>query len=97
MQCRWHPDIDALSFWPECHPGRCFIHRRAFQTLMGVPPSSPVEDCQNYFMIRVAAFQVAAAAKIARDLLDPLANFHLNSWISVPELLHSSVCEKTGV
>jgi hypothetical protein len=30
-------------------------------------------------MARVAAFQVAAAAKIARDGLEPAANFHLNS------------------
>ena len=77
MQCRWHPDIAALSFQPEQHSGRCFIHRRAFKTLLGVLPSA--EDCQNYFMARVAAFQVAAAAKIGRDLLDPVANFHLNS------------------
>ena len=77
MQCRWHPDIDALSFQPERHSGRCFIHRRALQTLLGVLPS--VEDCQNYFMARVAAFQVAAAAKVARDRLAPTANFHLNS------------------
>lgn len=77
MQCRWHPDIGALSFQPDQHTGRCFIHRRAFQTLLGFPPS--VEDCQNYLMSRVVAFQTAAAAKIARDRLDPVANFHLNS------------------
>jgi hypothetical protein len=77
MQCRWHPDIDALSFQPEQHLGRCFIHRRAFQTLLGAPSS--IEDCQNYFIAHVVAFQVAAAAKVARDRLEPAANFHLNS------------------
>jgi len=30
-------------------------------------------------MACVVAFQVAAAAKIARDRLEPTANFHLNS------------------
>jgi hypothetical protein len=30
-------------------------------------------------MAGVAAFQVAAAAKIARDRLEPTVNFHLNS------------------
>jgi hypothetical protein len=79
MQCRWHPDIDALSFRPPQHTGLCFIHRRAFRTLLGVPSSPSIEDCQNYFMAGVAAFQVAAAAKIARDRLEPTVNFHLNS------------------
>lgn len=77
MQCRWHPDIDALSFLPEQHTGRCFVHRRAFQTLLDFPPSA--EDCQDFFMTRQPAFQAAAAAKIARDRLEPPANFHLNS------------------
>jgi hypothetical protein len=77
MECRWHPDIDALSFQPERHSGRCFIHRRAFGTLLSFPPS--VEDCRNYFIARVVAFQVAAAGKVARERLEPAANFHLNS------------------
>ena len=77
MQCRWHPDIDALSFQPAQHSGRCFIHRRAFQTLLGAAPS--VEDCQKYFIAHAVAFQVAAEAKIAHDRLEPAANFHLNS------------------
>jgi hypothetical protein len=77
MQCHWHPDIDALSFQPEQHGGRSFVHRRAFQTLLNFPPS--VEDCQNYFLARLATFQSAAAAKIARDRVEFTANFHLNS------------------
>jgi hypothetical protein len=77
MECQWHPDIDALSFQPERHGGRSFVHRRAFQTLLSFPPS--VEDCQNYFLARRAAFQAAAAAKVTRDGIDLRANFHLNS------------------
>ena len=77
MECRWHTDIDALSFRPPEHEGRGFVHRRAFQTLLSFPPS--IEACQDYFMAHVAAFQAAAAAKIARERLETAANFHLNS------------------
>jgi hypothetical protein len=78
MECRWHPDIDALSFRPREHEGRGFVHRRALQTLLGGVPVS-AEACENYFLGRLAAFQSAAVAKIARDRLGPTANFHLNS------------------
>ncbi|MFL6603362.1 MAG: hypothetical protein ACJ8R9_18810 [Steroidobacteraceae bacterium] len=77
MQCRWHPDIQALSFELGQHAGRCFVHRRAFQTLLGFAPSS--EDCENYFVAQYLAFHSAAAAKIVACKLESPANFHLNS------------------
>jgi len=77
MECRWHPDIDALSFQPAQHAGRSFVHRRAFATLLNSSPS--VEDCQEYFLARSAVFEAAAAAKIECDRLEATAHFHLNS------------------
>ena len=73
----WRVDIDSLSFQPGDHAGLCMVHRRAFGTLLGFLPQP--EDCRRYFDAHRAAFEQAAAAKIARANLSAAANFHLTS------------------
>jgi hypothetical protein len=73
----WRSDLDSLSFRPRGHDGYCVVHRRAFETLLGFKPAP--EDCATCFVSHRAAFEQAAAAKIARSALRPDANFHLTS------------------
>jgi len=73
----WRVDIDSLSFQPRDHAALCMVHRRAFGTLLGFLPRP--EDCRRYFDANRAAFEQAAAAKIARANLRADANFHLTS------------------
>jgi Protein of unknown function (DUF1488) len=77
MSSAWRSDLDSFSFRPQGHDGYCVVHRRAFQTLLGFKPAP--EDCAACFAQRRAAFEQAAAAKIARGTLRPDANFHLTS------------------
>jgi hypothetical protein len=77
MSGAWRSDLDSLSFRPQGHDGNCVVHRRAFQTLLGFKPAP--EDCATCFVKRRAAFEQAAAAKIARGALQLDANFHLTS------------------
>jgi hypothetical protein len=77
MSSAWRSDLDSLTFRPKGHDGDCVVHRRAFQTLLGFKPAP--EDCAACFVERRAAFEEAAAAKIARGALRPDANFHLTS------------------
>jgi hypothetical protein len=74
---RWRDDIDALAFRPRGHAGLCLVHRLAFRSLLRREPVPA--DCLGYFDARRAAFEKAAADKIARRELPPDANFHLNS------------------
>jgi len=73
----WHADLGSLSFRPEGHEGRCFVHQRAFGTLLG--GASLQADCERYFHANSSAFERAAAAKIERARLTSQENFHLNS------------------
>lgn len=77
MECTWRSDIDSLSFQPHGHGAYCIVHRRAFGTLLGLNPS-PTE-CESYFVEHYAAFQRAAAEKIASASADAIVNFHLTS------------------
>jgi hypothetical protein len=77
MEPIWRADINSLSFQPRGHLGSCVIHQRAFGTLLGFDPAP--EQCAAYFRQRTEAFELAAAAKIARAGLAPNANFHLTS------------------
>lgn len=73
----WRHDVDSLCFQPAGHGGQCFIHRRAFATILGFEPTP--EDCAACFQQRLAAFEAAAAAKIRRAAVAADASFHLNS------------------
>lgn len=73
----YRDDIDSLGFRPPGHDGTCVVHRRAFATLLGRPPSPA--DCLAWFEEHRAGFESAAAAKIARAALPAAANFHLTS------------------
>lgn len=75
--CFWREDIDSLAFHPEGHNGLCVVHRRAFRTLLGLMPEP--QECSAYFEAQRDIFERAAAAKIARAILRPEQNFHLNS------------------
>ena len=77
MSYEWRADLHSLSFQPPDHQGRCIVHRRAFQTLLGFLPTGA--DCAGFFELHRPAFEQAAAAKISRARLAPDANFHLNS------------------
>jgi len=77
MSSTWRSDLDSLSFQPQGHAGHCMVHRRAFQTLLGLKPTP--EECVACFLRKHAAFQRAAAAKISRAALPIDANFHLTS------------------
>ncbi|SHO60205.1 hypothetical protein SAMN02745172_00213 [Pseudoxanthobacter soli DSM 19599] len=76
-RAEWRADVDALAFRPAGHAGLCMVHRLAFRVLVG--PSAAPEDCLALFAGQRAAFETAAAAKIARRTLAPEANFHLDS------------------
>jgi len=73
----WRTDIDALVFTPPGHRGLCAVHRLAFRTLLGRLPEPA--DCLAHFAATRAAFEQAAAAKIADRSLSPDANLHLTS------------------
>ena len=73
----WRSDVESLCFKPSGHAGLCFVHRRAFATILGYDPTP--EDCAACFRERCAAFEAAAAAKISRSALAAEAHFHLNS------------------
>lgn len=73
----WRQEIEALAFRPEGHGGWCAVHRLAFRTLLARDPGPA--DCLESFAERRAAFQRAAAAKIASRKLPSDANFHLTS------------------
>jgi Protein of unknown function (DUF1488) len=77
MASTWRADVDSLSFQPTGHAGQCFVHRRAFATILGFDPTP--DDCASCFQQRRAAFEAAAAAKISRAALAADAHFHLNS------------------
>ena len=57
--------------------GQCFVHRRAFATLLGHDPRPP--ECAQYFEEHQAAFQSAAQRKIVRAAVKANENFHLTS------------------
>ncbi len=73
----WRTDIDALVFTPPGHRGVCAVHRLAFRTLLGRLPEPA--DCLAHFAANRAAFEQAAAEKIAGRGLSPDANLHLTS------------------
>jgi hypothetical protein len=73
----WRNDIDALAFQPEEHIGLCMVHRRAFRTLLGAPPSP--RQCIEFFSAHHKAFQAAARAKLLRTRVATTENFHLTS------------------
>lgn len=73
----WRDDIDALSFTPAGHRGRCMMHRLAFRSFLGRAPS--IADCLALFERQREAFEAAAAAKIAARPVAPDVNFHLTS------------------
>jgi hypothetical protein len=78
----WRADVDALAFVPvdgsvDHRTGQCFVHRRAFATLLGRDPQ-PAE-CARYFQEHQAAFHSAAQQKIARAAVKAGENFHLTS------------------
>ena len=77
MAPEWRDEINSLAFRPEGHEGMCIIHRRALETLLG-RCASP-SDCKAYFEAHKPAFAAAAAAKIARAMLNGGENFHLTS------------------
>lgn len=74
---RWRADIDALEFPPAGHGGRCAVHRLAFRALLGHPATPG--DALAFFAANRAAFEEAAARKIAGRALAPDASLHLTS------------------
>ena len=80
----WRVDLNSLSFQPAGHDGFCFVHLRAFGTLMGRTPLP--SECEQYFRSHGTAFQQAAAAKIQRARLTSQDHFHLNSRDVMREL-----------
>jgi len=77
MTARWLADLDALAFIPAGHRGDCLVHRRALGTLIG--REAGAEAALAFFATERAAFESAAAAKIARSHLVASARFHLTS------------------
>ena len=73
----WRQEIEALAYRPEGHGGWCAVHRLAFRTLLARDPGP--DECLAGFAERQAAFQRAAAVKIASRKLPSDANFHLTS------------------
>lgn len=73
----WRQEIEALAYRPEGHGGWCAVHRLAFRTLLARDPGP--DECLAGFAERRAAFQRAAAVKIASRKLPSDANFHLTS------------------
>ncbi len=73
----WSAGIDALVFTPAGHRGRCAVHRLAFRTLLGHRPEP--DDCLVHFAAHRAAFDRAAARKIADRRCPPDAGLHLTS------------------
>src|SRR4051794_16787288 len=73
----WRSDIDALSFQPPGHEGRCMVHRLAFRSLIGSEPTPG--RCLDYFAEHREGFLGAAAAKIALRGIETASNFHLTS------------------
>jgi len=84
MAGTWQSDRASFSFRPAGHDGHCFVHQRAFGTILG-RASLPAE-CEQYFHTHSSAFQQAAAAKIKRARLASHENFHLNSRDILREL-----------
>lgn len=74
----WRAEIDALVFRPACHDGWCAVHRLAFRALLGTREPTP-EDCLAHAAVHRAAFEAAAAEKIARRGYDVAASLHLTS------------------
>lgn len=74
----WRSDIDSLVFTPEGHRGWCAVHRLAFRALTGLRHPEPADGLAHFAAHR-AAFQRAAARKIADRGLPPDANLHLTS------------------
>lgn len=77
MKAIWRADIDAASFQPAGHRGRCLVHRLAFRTLLDGPADEA--RCLAFLSAQAGRFEAAAAAKIARTGIAPDANFHLDS------------------
>ncbi|WP_372396079.1 hypothetical protein ABMY26_12680 [Azospirillum sp. HJ39] len=74
----WRAEIDALVFRPAGHGGRCAVHRLAFRALLGVREPTAA-DCLAYAAAHRAAFEAAAAGKIARRGYGVAASLHLTS------------------
>jgi len=79
MSANWRSDLNALSFQPQGHIGECFVHCRAFQTILGASSPPTPDQCRAAYAELREAFQHAAAEKILRAALTPEANFHLTS------------------
>lgn len=77
-QAEWSNAIDSLVFIPDGHRGWCAVHRLAFRALLGLRQPEPAA-CLDHFAAHRAAFQRAAAAKIAGRGLPPDATLHLTS------------------
>lgn len=73
----WRSDIDALGFRPAGREETCFVHRRAFRTLLERDPSRA--ECESFFDANRAAFEAAANAKILAGTSASGLNFHLTS------------------
>jgi len=73
----WRNDIDALAFQPADHQGLCMVHRHAFRTLLRAVPSP--QQCLDFYCSHQDAFEAAARAKVLREELAGIANFHLTS------------------
>lgn len=74
----WRADIDALVFPPTGQGGWCAVHRLAFRALLNEREPAP-EDCLAYVAAHRAAFEAAAADKIARRGYAAGASLHLTS------------------
>lgn len=74
----WRADIDALVFRPAGHRGWCAVHRLAFRALLDRREPTPA-DCLAYAAACRAAFERAAAGKIAARGYDAAASLHLTS------------------
>ncbi|EHS50620.1 hypothetical protein PDO_2350 [Rhizobium sp. PDO1-076] len=72
----WRSDIDALVFEHGPAGGRCFVHRLAFRSLIGIQPEPGA--CMDWFCTHHAAFSAAAETKLAQSGATKGA-FHLNS------------------
>ena len=79
MSANWRSDLNALSFQPQGHAGLCFVHCRAFQTILGASSPPTPEQCNAAYARLYDVFEGAAAAKIRRAALTSAANFHLTS------------------
>jgi hypothetical protein len=78
----WCHAADALEFQPAGHGAGCLVHRRAFRVLLGRASTGEepqAADCLAFYGRNAAAFEAAAADKIARRGLAPAARFHLTS------------------